>query len=90
MVTFAGLRSAVDRLYAAQPEILTFVAQNVAYSPVSIDKMLGVCRRGGPETSPAARESLKVDACAPLVFFFYNYGHAKSVPQSIDVARDVY
>jgi hypothetical protein len=89
-VTFADLRSAIDRLYAAQPGILTFAAHGVGYSPVFRDKALDLCGRGGPETSAAARESLKIDACAPLVFFFYTYGQAKSVPQSIDVARQVY
>ena len=89
-VTFANLRTAIDRLYAEQPGIRTFVARDVEYSPKTRDKVLDVCRRGGPETDASARESSKIAGCAPLVFFFYNNGHVKSVPQSIDVARQVY
>jgi hypothetical protein len=89
-VTFANLRTAIDRLYAEQPGIRTFVARDVEYSPKTRDKVLDVCRRGGPETDASARESSKIAGCAPLVFFFYSYGHAKSAPQSIDVARQVY
>jgi hypothetical protein len=89
-VTYATLRSAIERLYAEQPGIGTFVIRDVEYSPKTRDKALDVCRRGGPETSASARESLKIAACAPLVFFFYNYGHVKAVPQSIDVARQLY
>jgi hypothetical protein len=89
-VTFANLRAEIDRLYAQQPGIRSFVTRDVEYSPKTRDKVLDVCRRGGPETDASARESAKIAGCAPLVFFFYNYGHVKSVPQSIDVARQVY
>jgi hypothetical protein len=29
-------------------------------------------------------------ACAPLIFFFNYYGQQKSVPESIDIARQLY
>jgi hypothetical protein len=89
-VTFAGLRSSIARLYARQPGIRTFVARDVEYSPTTRDKVLDVCRRGGPETDASARESSKIAGCAPLVFFFYRFGRERSVAESVDVARQVY
>jgi hypothetical protein len=84
------LRHAIARLYQHQPTIRRFVAQDVEYTPKTRDKVLTVCRAGGPETDKAALESAKIAGCAPLVFFFYEYGQQKSVPESLDVARQVY
>jgi hypothetical protein len=89
-VTFAALTGAIEQLYQHQPTIRTFIAQDVEYTPTTRDKVLTVCRIGGPETNQAALESAKIVACAPLVFFFYEYGRQKSDPESLDVARKVY
>ncbi len=32
----------------------------------------------------------KIAGCAPLIYFFYNYGKQSSVPESIDVAEKLY
>jgi hypothetical protein len=89
-VTSTGLRRAIELLYQHEPTIRGFVAQDVEYTPKTRNKVLSVCQHGGPETNAAALESAKIAGCAPLVFFFYKYGSQKSVPESIDVARDVY
>jgi hypothetical protein len=89
-ITFAGLERAIKQLYNHQPTIRKFVAQDVEYTPKTRDKVLTVCRIGGPETNKAALESAKIAGCAPLVFFFYKYGQQRSVPESIEVARQVY
>jgi len=89
-VTSAGLKRAIELLYEHEPRIRGFVAQDVEYTPKTRNKVLSVCQHGGPETDAAALESAKIAGCAPLVFFFYRYGRQKSVPESIDVARDVY
>jgi hypothetical protein len=89
-VTFAELRRSIDRLYRRHPSILSFVARDVEYTPRTRDKVLRVCREGGPERDPAALESTRIAGCAPLVFFFYRYGRRSSVPESVDVARDLY
>jgi len=89
-VTFAELRRSIDRLYRRHPSILSFVVRNVEYTPRTRDKVLRVCREGGPESDPAALESAKIAGCAPLIFFFYRYAQHSSVPESLAVARDLY
>ena len=89
-VTFPALKRTIALLYQHQPTIRTFVAQDVEYTPKTRDKVLTVCRVGALETNKAALESAKIAGCAPLVFFFYKYGQQRSVPESLEVARQVY
>jgi hypothetical protein len=89
-VTFDDVDSAITRLYRRRPGIRTFVVRDVEYSPLTLNKVLDICHRGGLELNRAALESSRVAACAPLIFFFYNYGQEKSVPDAIRVARKIY
>jgi hypothetical protein len=89
-VTFEELRQSIERLYRRRPGIRSFVARDVEYTPKTRDEVLAVCRNGGPETDPSARESAQIAGCAPLVFFFYSYARQRSVPESLVVARQVY
>lgn len=87
--TFADVHAAVIALYRSHPDIARFEAQAVEYTPRTRDKVMRVCREGGPETGRAL-ESSRVLACAPLIFFFYSYGTRRSVPASVDAARTLY
>ena len=89
-VTFGRVRAAVDALYRSHPEIASFVVQDVQYNATTRDKVLQVCRRGGRETDPASLESVRVAGCAPLIFFFYNFGQQSSVRSSSVLARKLY
>ena len=89
-MSFAQLRRSIDDLYASHPGVESFVAKDVQYTPATRDKVLSVCRRGGPETDPGEFESVRLAGCAPLIFFFYSYGKQNAVPESIDVARQIY
>jgi len=89
-VTSARLKLAIERLYQHEPTIRTFVVQDVEYTRKTRNKVLSVCQHGGLETDASALETAKIAGCAPLIFFFYKYGRQKSVPESIDVAREVY
>ena len=64
--------------------------QDVAYNQTTRDKVLDVCHRGGAASDPASLESLRLAGCAPLIFFFYEYGRQSSVPAAIDVAQKLY
>lgn len=95
-VSFRQVRQAVEGLYAHHPGIRSFQAQDVEYTTRTRDRVLSVCRRGGAAATPAALESSRVTACAPLIFFFYTYGTGSSaarhspVPEAIAVARELY
>jgi hypothetical protein len=88
--TFVQARAAVLMLYRAHPAVSRASFSEVDYTAATRDKVLGVCHSGGPETSASARESARVLACAPLIFFFYSYGRHAAVPEAIDVARTLY
>jgi hypothetical protein len=89
-VTFADVDAAIRRLYEVHPNIRTFVVRDVEYNPRTRDKVLDICHRGGLELDRAALESSRVAGCAPLIFFFYNYGRQKNAPDSTAVARRLY
>src|SRR5262245_49438761 len=89
-VTFAEAESAIDGLYRRRPGIRAFVVRDVEYSPATRNKVLDICHRGGLELNRAALESSRIAGCAPLIFFFYNYGRQKSAPDAVAVARKIY
>jgi hypothetical protein len=88
--TFAQVERAVRHLYRTHPSIVKFMIQDVEYTPATRDRVLAVCHRGGPEKTASALESTRVLACAPLIFFFYSYGRARSVAASTTLAQQLY
>jgi hypothetical protein len=89
-VTLEQVKQAIDDLYTRHPDINSFVVQSVTYNPQTRDKVLKICSEGGLVANEQEREAQKVLACAPLIFFFNYYGQQKSVPESIDLARQLY
>ena len=88
--TFAEVQQSIDDLYRHHPSIESFTVRDVQYNTTTRDKVLETCHQGGAETDPAALESTKIAGCAPLIYFFYNYGQQSSVPESTDVAKKLY
>lgn len=88
--SFAQARGAVLALYRSHRAVSSFTVKDVEYTAASRDKVLSVCHRAGPEKSARARESVRVLACAPLIFFFYSYGRQASVPEAVGVAQRLY
>jgi hypothetical protein len=88
--TFAATQRAIRSLYAHHPEIRDFVYQDVYYTPETRDKVLAVCRLGGPAANARERETSRVFGCAPLIFFFYSFGTQRHVAESVGVARALY
>jgi hypothetical protein len=60
------------------------------YTPETRDKVLATCRLGAASSNAREKETTRVFGCAPLIFFFYNFGRQKSVPESIEVARKLF
>jgi hypothetical protein len=89
-VNYAVVRETIRQLYVRHPEIRSFVSRDVFYTPETRDKVLTVCRRGGPTVNPRERETSRVFGCAPLIFFFYSFGAQKRVAESTAVARTLY
>jgi hypothetical protein len=88
--TFDQVTAAIDKLYGDHPDVNSFVVKGVAYTPATRDKVLKICHEGGLVSSEAERESQEVLACAPLIFYFYNYGQQSGVAESTDIARLLY
>jgi hypothetical protein len=89
-VSFSTVRHAVDNVYAQEPGVGSFTVRSVDYTPAARDQVLAVCRRGGASTTAQERETSRVSACAPLIFFYYEYGRRKAAPLSLDLARKLY
>ena len=88
--TFDQVTQAIHKLYSDHPDVNSFVVKGVTYTPATRDKVLTICHEGGLVSTEAERESQEVLACAPLIFFFYNYGQQSGVPESTDIARLLY
>ena len=89
-VSFDQVRDAVVRLYREHPAVRSFVVRDVEYSPRTRDKVLRVCKDGGAESTPGTLETSKLFACAPLIFFYYAYGRQASVPDAVELSRQLY
>ena len=89
-VDYAVVRETIRQLYVRHPEIRGFVSRDVFYTPETRDKVLTVCRRGGPTVNPRERETSRVFGCAPLIFFFYSFGKRQHVPESVAAARELF
>ena len=68
----------------------SFTVQDVPYNEITRGKVLDVCRRGGAEQDPASLESVRVAGCAPLIFYFWQYGDQKQAPDAVEAARKLY
>ncbi len=88
--TLDQVKQAIDDLYTRHPDINSFTVQSVTYNPTTRDKVLKICSEGGLAANDQERDAQKVMACAPLIFFFNYYGQQKAVPESIDIARQLY
>ena len=88
--TFAQARAAVVAVYRLHPAIKKFTVKDVEYTSATRDKVLGVCHKGGPEKSASSLESARVLACAPLIYFFYEYGRSASALDAVMAARKLY
>ena len=89
-VTFAEVDAAIADLYRRRPAIGTYVVRDVRYDAATRDKVLDVCHRGGLELDRAALESSRIAGCAPLIFFFSNFGRQKDAPEATALARKLY
>ncbi len=88
--TLDQVKRAIDDLYTRHPDINSFVVQAVTYTPATRDKVLKICSEGGLVANEQELEAQKVLACAPLIFFFHYDGQQKSVPEAVDIARQLY
>jgi len=90
-VTFDQVTQAVDDLYRRHPDVVDFSIKSVYYNHETRDKVLKICSQGSALSSTQSeREQEKVMACAPLIFFYYNYGEQQSIPEAIEVAQKIY
>lgn len=88
--TFAQARAAMVGVYRSHPAIRKFSVKDVEYTSATRDKVLGVCHRGGAEKSASSLESARVLACAPLIYYLYEYGRTARARDAVDAARKLY
>jgi hypothetical protein len=88
--TFAQARAAMVAVYRSHPAIRKFSVKDVEYTSATRDKVLGVCHKGGAEKSASSLESARVLACAPLIYYLYEYGSRAKASDAVDAARKLY
>src|SRR5262249_7080936 len=88
--TFGQARAAVVAVYRSHPAIRRFSVKDVEYTSATRDKVLGVCHKGGAEQSARSLESARVLACAPLIYYLYEYGREARVSDALAAARKLY
>ena len=88
--TFAQARAAMVAVYQSHPAIKEFSVKDVEYTSVTRNKVLGVCHKGGAEKSASSLESARVLACAPLIYYLYEYGRKAQATDAVDAARKLY
>jgi hypothetical protein len=87
--TLPAIRAAIASLDRDHPDVRGFAVQDVSYTARSRARVLGAC--AGTNRLPTAQvETARVLACAPLVFFYYEYGRRSSVAQAARLADTIY
>jgi hypothetical protein len=77
-VSLRQVGQAVDGLYRTHPSIASYSVQDVQYPASARDTVLRECTSGS------------LEACAPLIFFLYEYGTQRAVPASVAAAGELY
>jgi hypothetical protein len=89
--SFADVQRRVASLYKAHgSDLKTYSYQDVRYTAATRDKVLRTCRSAGPNDGVPGIASTKAVGCAPLIFYYYNYGARSGVPASVDLAQRLY
>jgi hypothetical protein len=83
-VSLTQLTRAIDGLYRSHPTLITFTTQDVQYTDASRKAVLREC------TSAEADESTQLTACAPYIFFLYEYGKQAPAAGAVTAAGDLY
>ena len=86
----SGLATVINGLYKAHPDLNRYVVQSTTYTPRSRRVVLRACTNGGSAPMAENEQTGRLDACAPMIFYFYNYGVARHVPQAVTVANDIF
>ena len=89
-VSLSRVHRDLATLYRTHPGISSFSAQDVQYTPRSRDTVLRECTRGESGQAAPGGENGQVIACAPFIFFLYNYGKQASVPSAVRLAGELY
>lgn len=87
--TIASVRSAIARLYRGHPGVARFAVQDVSYSAGSRARVLAACLASDGRATSAVQTS-RLLACAPLVFFYSEYGRRSGIREATAVADSIY
>jgi hypothetical protein len=83
-VSLTQLTQAIDGLYRSHPALTTFTTQDVQYTDAARKTVLHEC------TSAQSGESTELTACAPYIFFLYEYGQQAPAKDAVTAAGDLY
>ena len=95
-VSLGQVTAEVTALYNGHPDVASFSVQDVTYTTQSRTAVLRECTTQGSaagsqdSTGSQQAETGQIVACAPLIFYYYNYGKQASVPAGVTLAGDLY
>ncbi len=86
----SALGAEITTLYRTHPDLGSYVVEGTSYTPGLRRSVFRACTRSGTaEMSSSAQES-RLDACAPLIFYFYSYGNRRNVAAATKLANDLF
>lgn len=88
-VSLASVQQKIEQLYRDHPTVASYSTQDVTYTSRSRTRVLRACASQGSSATQQV-ETARVLACAPLVYFYYEYGRAKGVSEATGVADSIY
>lgn len=86
-VSYDEMKQAIDDLYTRHPDLSAFTVSSVSYTPDAREKVLTICKEGSIAADDEERDRQKVLACAPLIFFFYEFGRQNAAPDALTVSH---
>lgn len=89
-ISLSSVEHQITRLYQDHPAVARFTIQDVSYTSRSRARVLQTCSGDGRQEPSEAVESSRVLACAPLIYFFFDYGRRAGVGLASALADAIY
>ncbi|MFT4082769.1 MAG: hypothetical protein QM638_09295 [Nocardioides sp.] len=88
--TYAEVHAAVDDLWSSTAEMADFSIRSVEYDSSTVNRVLDMCHTGTAAGNEESLQSSRVTACAPLIYFLYEFGRSRDDSAAVETANDLY
>jgi hypothetical protein len=88
--SIASIANEIDDVYSTHADLGAYVVQGTTYTKHSRQVVFKACTEGGTANMTENAQSERLDACAPMIFYFHSYGVARNAPDALKLADHLF